>query len=577
MARIVGLDIGTSAIRAVELTVGEGGRPVLEAFGQVGLRPGTVVDGEVRDRTRVVEALHRLWHEGGFSEKRVNLGVAGLRAITREVDMPPLPPDELDNAVRFQADQVIPFPLERTSISAKVIAQYTDAEGEPQIRVLVAAAHRDMIDGVVDAVQAAGLEPVGIDLDTAALARALYDPSFSGGPEAIVSVGAGLTMVVVHQGGLLQFVRTIDLGGDSVTKSIASALDLPLPDAEAIKRKLGEPGLHDTRAESASAGAVEELVGEVHNSIRFFSSLPGRQVPARVLVTGGGARTAGFLSKLQLGLEPQVQPASPLSLVDTSRLPISEEEAASINPTLAVPVGLALPDPAGKSFNLLPAEISAKFAEKRIRTYLLAGAAGLLVVLIGLTLWRVLAVNSAQNQVNSLQQQLTTINTVEIPKYDKAVALKASVTATQAALRPLVANEVDWLVVLNQVSTYQPTTATLSTLTLTATPPATTSTGSAAATTPVTGAAAPSATTAPSARPGPTVVLGTAVATVYTQSVPDVTAWGTSMGQSPAFTDVIASGNLAQSTSGTVTFSGSWDLNGNSVSNRSAEFSKSVP
>ena len=263
--------------------------------------------------------------------------------------------------------------------------------------------------------------------------------------------------------------------------------------------------------------------------------------------------------------------------MDTSRLPISEEEAASINPTLAVPVGLALPDPAGKSFNLLPAEISAKFAEKRIRTYLLAGAAGLLVVLIGLTLWRVLAVNSAQNQVNSLQQQLTTINTVEIPKYDKAVALKASVTATQAALRPLVANEVDWLVVLNQVSTYQPTTATLSTLTLTATPPATTSTGSAAATTPVTGAAAPSATTAPSARPGPTVVLGTAVATVYTQSVPDVTAWGTSMGQSPAFTDVIASGNLAQSTSGTVTFSGSWDLNGNSVSNRSAEFSKSVP
>jgi len=557
--RIVGLDIGTSAIRAVELTVADGDRPILEAFGQVGLRPGTVVDGEVRDRVRVVEALHRLWHEGGFSEKRVNLGVAGLRAITREVDMPPLPPEELDNAVRFQADQVIPFPLERTSISAKVIAQYTDAEGAAQIRVLVAAAHRDMIDGVVDAVQAAGLQPVGIDLDTAALARALYDPSFTGGPEAIVSVGAGLTMVVVHQGGLLQFVRTIDLGGDNVTKGIASALDLPLLDAEAVKRKLGEPGLHDTRAESAAAGAVEELVGEVHNSIRFFSSLPGRLVPARVLVTGGGARTAGFLPKLQQGLEPPVLPASPLSLVDTSRLPISEEEAASINPTLAVPVGLALPDPAGKPFNLLPAEVSAKFAEKRVRSYLLVAGAAVLVILIGLTVWRVLAVNHAQSQVASLNQQLNTINNVEIPKYDKAVALKASVTAQQAALKPLVANEVDWLVVLDQVATYQPTTSTLSSLTLTGTP--------------TTAAAAPGTAASPSAG----VNLATATASITTLSVPDVTAWGTSMNQSPAFANVVATGNLAPSTSGTVSFNGSWNIDEQAVSTRSALFSKPVP
>jgi len=559
--RIVGLDIGTSAIRAVELTVGDGTRPVLEAFGQVGLRPGTIVDGEVRDRTRAVEAINRLWHEGGFSEKRVNLGVAGLRAITREVDMPPLPPDELDNAVRFQADQVIPFPLERTSISAKVIAQYTDAEGAPQIRVLVAAAHRDMIDGVVDAVEAAGLHPVGIDLDTAALARALYDPSFSGGPEAIASVGAGLTMIVVHQGGLLQFVRTIDLGGDNVTEAIASALDLPITDAEAIKRELGEPGLHDSRAESAAAGAVDELVGEIHNSIRFFSSLPGRLVPTRVLVTGGGARTAGFLPKLQQGLDAPVQPASPLSLVDMSRLPITPEQAASINPTMAVPVGLALPDPSGKPFNLLPAEVNAKFAEKRVRNYLMVGGAALLVIIVALTVWRVLAVNHAQNQVSSLTQQLSTINNVEIPKYDKAVALKAAVTAQQAALKPLVANEVDWLTVLNQIATYQPTTATLSTLTLSG---ATSTSGTTSSTT-------------PGAAPAAAAPLGTASANVTTPSVPDVTAWGTSMGQSPAFTDVVASGNLAPSTAGTVSFTGSWNIGAAAVSNRSALFSKPVP
>ena len=247
--------------------------------GRWGSDRGQWSTGRFGTEPAVVEALDRLWHEGGFSEKRVNLGVAGLRAITREVDMPPLPPDELDDAVRFQADQVIPFPLERTSISAKVIAQYTDADGAPQIRVLVAAAHRDLIDGVVDAVQAAGLEPVGIDLDTAALARALYDPSFSGGPEAIVSVGAGLTMVVVHQAGLLQFVRTIDLGGDNVTRAIASALDLPAADAEAGQAQTGR-ARHPRRAGRVGGRRrVDELVGEIHNSSASSPPCPDGRPP----------------------------------------------------------------------------------------------------------------------------------------------------------------------------------------------------------------------------------------------------------------------------------------------------------
>jgi type IV pilus assembly protein PilM len=563
--RIVGLDIGTSAIRAVELTVGDGSRPILEAFGQVGLNPGTVVDGEIRDQTRVVEALQRLWHEGGFSERRVNVGVAGLRAITREVDMPPLPPDELDDAVKFQADQVIPFPLERTAMSAKVIAQYNDADGAPQIRVLVAAAHRDLIDSVVSTVQAAGLQPVGMDLDTAALARALYDPSFSGGPEAIVSVGAGLTMVVVHQGGLLQFVRTIDLGGESISKAIASALDIPLPDAEEVKRKLGEPGLHDSRAESAVSGAVDELVGEIHNSIRFFSSLPGRGAPSRILVTGAGARTAGFLPKLQQGIDTPVQPASPLSLVDTSRLPISPEQAAAINPTMAVPVGLALPDPGGKPFNLLPDEIAAKFAEKHARNVLAISIAVVVVLLAALTVWRVLAVHDKENQVATLTSQQNFINNVEIPKYDKQVALKTKVVAQQAALRPLVATETNWLIVLNQLAQYQTTPAVLASLTLTE---------SAAA--PAAGAAPAAAAPAAGASPLPSAIIATANGSVTVSTLPQVTQWGLTMSQSPAFVNVSLGGSTL-SPGNTLSFSGTWEINGNAHSQRLSLFTKPVP
>ncbi|MHB8220924.1 MAG: type IV pilus assembly protein PilM [Acidimicrobiales bacterium] len=463
--RFVGLDIGTSAIRAAQLTVGAGPRPVLENFGQVGILPGSVVGGEIRDRGEIAKAIRRLWHEGGFSERRVIVGLAGLRAITREIDVPPIPPDELDDALRFQADEVIPFPMDQTLISAKVMAQFTDADGAPQLRVLMAVAHRELVDAAVAALQEAGLEPIGIDLNTAALARAFYDPTFTAGPEAIVSVGDGLTMVVIHQAGQLQFVRTIDIGGQNVTQSVASALDLPATDAEAMKRRLGEPGIHDSRAEDAVRSVVEELVGEVHNSIRFFSSLPGRSAPARLLVTGAGSRTAGLMTRLQEGLDVPVLPASPLSMVE-NHLSVSPEEAASIDPVLAVSVGLALPDSGGKSFNLLPKEVRAGYAAKRIYRALMAVGGVILLLLIAGTVWRVLSVNHAKSQVTTLTSTVHTINTVEIPKYNKVVAAKTAVTSLAKSYLPLVAPMANWLAVLNQIATYMPATSVVSTVSL---------------------------------------------------------------------------------------------------------------
>jgi type IV pilus assembly protein PilM len=559
--RTVGLDIGTSAIRAVELTVGDGVAPVLEAYGQVGLPPGTVVDGEIRDRMQVVAALERLWREGGFSERQVHLGVAGLRAITREVDMPPLPPDELDDAVRFQAHDVVPFPIEETAMSAKVIAQYHDADGSPQIRVLVAAAHRDLVDGVVGAVEDAGLQPIGIDLDTAALARALRDDGAVGLTEAIVSVGAGLTMVVVHQNGLLQFVRTVDLGGDSVTRAIAGALDLPMADAEGLKRHLGAPGEHDSRAVSATEGAIGDLVGEIQNSLRFYASQPGRSTPARLLVTGAGAKVTGFMERLQQGVEMPVLEASPLARVDTHRLPITPEQAAAIDPTLAVPVGLAMPEPTGKAFNLLPGEVTARYAERRLRRTLMLVAAVIVLILVAASLWKVFSVRHEQQQIATLASQLQYINNVEVPKYDKAVALKAGVTKQQSELRPVVAGETDWLVLFNQIAQYIPPSAVLSSL------QAQEGSSSSSGSTP----AAPS-----SSAPSPTSVIATGSMNVTVPNYAGAVSFGQSMNQSPALSDVSLSGGLTPGTNN-LSFGVVFSVDGRAHSPRLHLFSQRIP
>ncbi len=193
MAKIViGLDIATSAVRAAELDLGHS-RPTLLSYGQVGLPPGSLVDGEIRDASAVTEAIARLWENGHFSSKSVIVGIAGLRAITRELELPYVPDAEVDSAVRFQSEEVIPFPPDQTILSSQVLTDYTSPEGDKMRRILVAAAHVDLVNGVIETVEKAGLTVDGVDLVSSALVRAIGGPDQTDQPEAIVSVGAGLT------------------------------------------------------------------------------------------------------------------------------------------------------------------------------------------------------------------------------------------------------------------------------------------------------------------------------------------------------------------------------------------------
>ncbi len=556
--RIVGLDIGTSALRAVELIVEDGRLPVLEAFGQVGLPPGIIVDGEIRDRAQVTSAIRRLWRHGGFKTNRVRLGVAGLRAITREIELPPVPPDEVAAAVALQAEDIVPFPIERTSVASAVISRTEDAEGLPLIRVLVAAAHRDLVDSLVAVVEEAGLEPEGIDLDTAALSRAFTLPDGATEPEAVVSVGAGLTMVVVRHGGTLQFVRTIDMGGDTVTRALASALDIPIADAEILKRRLALPGAHDPAAKRAVSDVVEQLADEVKSSLRFFGTLPGRTPPSRVLVTGGGARTVGLLEQLRLLIDVPVLEASPLSLVDASGIHVSASEADSINQTVAVPIGLALNGPARTRFELIPPEVAARRAARRRKRQLSIALAGLVVALGAVSAWRVLAVRNAQREVQVLQSTIHTVNTVEMPRYDMAVRLGDQVTTLEHQLAPLVSHEVDWLVVLNQLGEYLPPSAVLNGVDLTAATP--------------TGEAAVGTTTAHLG----SSVIGTGTTTVFTHTLTQVTQFGLAMAGSPALSAVDLSGGVSAATTG-VTFPVTFSITSAAHGQRLAQFEERIP
>jgi type IV pilus assembly protein PilM len=453
---VVGLDIGTSAVRAAELDISHG-RPVLHTYGQVGLPPGSLVDGEIRDSSAVSDAISRLWKNGQFSSTSVIVGIAGLRAITREIDLPFVPDNEVDSAVRFQSEEVIPFPPEQTILSSQVLADYTSPEGDKMRRVLVAAAHVDLVNGVIEAVEKAGLTVEGVDLISSALVRAVGGHDTTEQPEAIVSVGAGLTVVVVHQQGRPQFVRTIGSGGNGTTAAISSTLDVPIADAESIKRRIGEPSTQMMTADRAAQPSINELVGEIRNSIQYFASLPGRLPVSRVLVTGGGSDLRGLMAMLESQVHLPVLNVSPLAKVDTSKLALTEEQARQVSPVLATPIGLALPEPdkAVKKFNLLPPEVASRIRMKRIQERTVIGAVAVLILLLGFGGWKFYNVHKTQNDVDDLQANITALN-AQVPKFDLVVAANNAYTAGVDRRSSVLNAAIDWPLALNSLISITP-------------------------------------------------------------------------------------------------------------------------
>lgn len=500
MAHVIGLDIGASAVRAVELDIGAS-RPVLLRFGQVGLPPGTIVDGEIHDRSAVADALSRLWRNAQFESKAVIVGLAGLRAITREIDLPYVPDHEVESAVQFQSEDVIPFPADKTILASQVLSDHKGPDGQKLRHVLVAAAHRDLVDAVVDVVERAGLEVAGADLVSSALVRALVDMAQGGSdqPEAVVSVGAGLTVVVVHLHGRPQFVRTIGLGGNAATAAIAAALDLPQADAEGVKRRLGEPVPQVHAAEVAVQEPLGELVSEIRSSVQYFSSLPGRAPVVRVLLTGGGSQLRGLVDHLRAQLGIPVQVVSAVSRVDISQVDAGRELLGAIDPVLAASIGLALPE--ARKFNLVPPELRQRAAVRRITRKVTAAAAALLVLGVAAGGLRFYEVHNAEHAIGTLDAEMATLNG-EKPAYSSALSVADTMRAAESKVSSLTADAPDWYAVVANLASENPDQLAVTGFTGTAIAPATTGSGSGSSTPSVPGQIGTVAATVSGTYPG---------------------------------------------------------------------------
>lgn len=568
MTRLIGLEISSTAVRMAKVsTTGRDHR--LLAFAEATLSPGAVVDGSIVDRVAVLSAIGRCLAARGMRERferalPVQLGVAGLRAITREIEMPVVPDAELDDAVRLQALDIIPFPVDKTLLSARRLAGTAGAPddlGVEHTRVLLAAAHRDLVDPFVEVASAAGLVPGSVDLASSALVRALADPAGTGGPEVIISIGADLTTIVVHDGGRPLFVRTIGEGGNTVTKAIATALDMPLVDAEGLKRYIGVPERHIPAAALAAArDGSSRILAEIRSSIDYYGALPNSAPIRRVLLTGGASRLNGLSERLHQLVQVPVERASCLARVHGDQLGSELAGGGALDDIAAVAIGLALPEPAGtKRLDLLPVDF---IVGRRLRrdARAIAAAAGVVVLaLLAGGVLRFLQVHNAEQGIGSSRATITYLQ-AQIPKYDKVSQQHAALVADRALALPLVSYEVNWPAVLADLRRYTPKSISTSGFSGSATPAvATTSAQTGTAAVPDLLALPPSSD-----------VLGT-ISLSYTGSqYPDFQAWFDAMTGSKRFQVLQFSG--VTSTGSSITFSAQLNITGAIQTSRFAEY-----
>ena len=340
----IGLDIGTSVVRAVELSYGRAGI-TLERFGQVVLPPDVVSDGEVIEPEPVVECLRQLWKATGLSHTKVVLGVANQRVIVRRIELPWMEPAELRSSLSFHVADYLPMDISDSVLDFFPLHETTGADGGRALAGLLVAASRATVLANVTCVERAGLSVQSVDLTSFAVLRSLgRQQGQDVETEALIDIGARITNIVVHQAGMPLFVRILHMGGQDITDAVAMACGVPTQQAEAMKQRIAfaSQSVDTVLLKQTVNITAQDFVDEVSGSLDYFAAANPAVRLQRILVTGGGSRLEGLLERLGAEIRLPVVAGDPMANLRIGETGLAESQLEFVRPLSAVPVGLAM-------------------------------------------------------------------------------------------------------------------------------------------------------------------------------------------------------------------------------------------
>ncbi|MGA3150687.1 MAG: type IV pilus assembly protein PilM [Candidatus Saccharimonadales bacterium] len=331
-----GLDIGTTALRVVELK-GSGPVKTLQHYGQTALEGTLAISDAKVDRQKVALEIHNLVKKVGITTSNVAVNLPSSRVFTAVVDLNKMPAAELAKTIRYQAQTFIPTPLAQSKIDWAVIGP--SPKNASKMEILLSSVSNDLIEPRLDMLEAAGLNVVAFEPDSMALARAMI-PADATTPEMVLDVGASSTDLVITLAGTPRLTRAIPIGSQAIIRSAVQSLGVEPAQAEqfVFKFGLGKDKL-EGQVYNAIIGTIDSLVNEIEKSIAFFQERYTNMRLDRIIVTGGASALPEFPLYIanKFGLNVEIGNAWRNVSFPSAR----QNELLSVSNHFAVAVGLA--------------------------------------------------------------------------------------------------------------------------------------------------------------------------------------------------------------------------------------------
>jgi len=337
---VIGLDIGSSSIKLVELSEGKSGLK-LQNLGISPLPPEAIVDGALMDSVTITDTIRELITTSKVKTKEVVTSVSGHSVIVKKVSLPFMTEGELEESIRWEAERYIPFDINDVNIDFQTFG--ANPENPEVMDVVLVAAKKDIINDYVSVIMEAGLNPVIIDIDAFALENMLalnYDMEKEE-VMAIANVGATTTNINILKGHVSGFTRDIFKGGNQITEDIQRQLHVDFDEAERIKIGSKVDVTSRSLVQNLLKTASETLAVEIRNSLDFFQSTTTYEKISKLYLSGGGAKIQGFDSILQQEIGIPVEVVNPFTKIEYSEKNFDVEYLREIGPVMAVGVGLA--------------------------------------------------------------------------------------------------------------------------------------------------------------------------------------------------------------------------------------------
>jgi type IV pilus assembly protein PilM len=339
---VAGLDVGSSSVKVVELE-GKMNSLNLVSLGFENLPDNTIVDGQIMELNTVSDVIQNVCNDHQIKAPQVVTGVSGHSVIVKNIVLPPMSRDELEESIDWHAEEHIPYDLADVSLDYHITSENAEATS-----VLIAACKRERIDNLKQVIQFAGKQPVVIDVDTFALQNCYevnYQPSETD-VVTLLNIGASTMNVNIVQGNRSLFTRDITVGGSQFTDVLQRSLGLSYQQAEAVKRGVPDAaeGVEEKAIEPLMDNVMEMVAMEIQKTFDFYraTSEDGGVAVQKILISGGGSKLAGLPEELSTRLELPVEILDPFRQIKVDARKFDPDYLSEIMPEMAVAVGLAL-------------------------------------------------------------------------------------------------------------------------------------------------------------------------------------------------------------------------------------------